>query len=126
MVIYGVGILAASLLGGNALGNLIGQLMGIDANVGGVGIAMLLLLGLTSLRAPGFSLGPMSAQGISFWNAMYIPIVIAMAAKQNVIAAVSSGPMALLAGVAAVTVSLLAIPLIARWGSGAVEDAEQA
>ncbi|HAL42567.1 MAG TPA: malonate transporter, partial [Gammaproteobacteria bacterium] len=43
MVIYGVGILAASLLGGNALGNLIGQLMGIDANVGGVGIAMLLL-----------------------------------------------------------------------------------
>ncbi len=125
MVIYGVGILAASLLGGNALGNLIGQLMGIDANVGGVGIAML-LLGLTSLRAPGFSLGPMSAQGISFWSAMYIPIVIAMAAKQNVIAAVSSGPMALLAGVAAVTVSFLAIPLIARWGSGAVEDAEQA
>jgi|TARA_X000000950_G_scaffold150826_1_gene185860 malonate transporter MadL subunit len=57
---------------------------------------------------------------------MYIPIVIAMAAKQNVIAAVSSGPMALLAGVAAVTVSFLAIPLIARWGSGAVEDAEQA
>ncbi|RPG46854.1 MAG: malonate transporter subunit MadL [Gammaproteobacteria bacterium TMED134] len=126
MVIYGVGILAVSLLGGNALGNLIGQLMGIDANVGGVGIAMLLLLGLTSLRAPGFSLGPMSAQGISFWSAMYIPIVIAMAAKQNVIAAVSSGPMALLAGVAAVTVSFLAIPLIARWGSGAVEDAEQA
>ena len=126
MVIYGVGILAASLLGGNALGNLIGQLMGIDANVGGVGIAMLLLLGLTSLRAPGFSLVPMSAQGISFWSAMYIPIVIAMAAKQNVIAAVSSGPMALLAGVAAVTVSFLAIPLIARWGSGAVEDAEQA
>ena len=126
MVIYGVGILAASLLGGNALGNLIGQLMGIDANVGGVGIAMPLLLGLTSLRAPGFSLGPMSAQGISFWSAMYIPIVIAMAAKQNVIAAVSSGPMALLAGVAAVTVSFLAIPLIARWGSGAVEDAEQA
>ncbi len=126
MVIYGVGILAASLLGGNALGNLIGQLMGIDANVGGVGIAMLLLLGLTSLRAPGFSLGPMSAQGISFWSAMYIPIVIAMAAKQNVIAAVSSGPMALLAGGAAVTVSFLAIPLIARWGSGAVEDAEQA
>ena len=126
MVIYGVGILAASLLGGNALGNLIGQLMGIDANVGGVGIAMLLLLGLTSLRAPGFSLGPMSAQGIRFWSAMYIPIVIAMAAKQNVIAGVSSGPMALLAGVAAVTVSFLAIPLIARWGSGAVEDAEQA
>ncbi|HBK17819.1 MAG TPA: malonate transporter, partial [Gammaproteobacteria bacterium] len=105
MVIYGVGILAASLLGGNALGNLIGQLMGIDANVGGVGIAMLLLLGLTSLRAPGFSLGPMSAQGISFWSAMYIPIVIAMAAKQNVIAAASSGPMALVAGGGARTLS---------------------
>jgi malonate transporter MadL subunit len=48
---------------------------------------------------------------------MYIPIVIAMAAKQNVVAAVSSGWLALVAGVAAVVVSFAMIPLLSRLGS---------
>jgi malonate transporter MadL subunit len=47
---------------------------------------------------------------------MYIPIVIAMAAKQNVVAAVSSGWLALVAGVAAVVVSFAMIPLLSRLG----------
>ncbi len=46
---------------------------------------------------------------------MYIPIVVAMAAKQNVIAAISSGWMAIIAGVAAVVASFLLIPVIARF-----------
>ena len=47
---------------------------------------------------------------------MYIPIVVAMAAKQNVLAAVSSGWLALIAGVAAVAVSFAMIPLLSRLG----------
>jgi malonate transporter MadL subunit len=47
---------------------------------------------------------------------MYIPIVVAMAAKQNVIAALSSGWMAIVAGVAAVVASLMLIPVLARFG----------
>ena len=47
---------------------------------------------------------------------MYIPIVIAMAAKQNVVAAVSSGWLAVVAGVAAVVVSFAMIPLLSRLG----------
>jgi len=47
---------------------------------------------------------------------MYIPIVVAMAVKQNVVAAVSSGWLAIIAGVAAVTVSFAMIPLLARFG----------
>jgi len=46
---------------------------------------------------------------------MYIPIVVAMAAKQNVIAAVSSGWLAVIAGVLAVAVSFAVIPLISRF-----------
>jgi malonate transporter MadL subunit len=46
---------------------------------------------------------------------MYIPIVVAMAAKQNVIGALSGGWMALLAGVGAVVVSFLLIPVLAHF-----------
>ena len=37
-------------------------------------------------------------QGVLFWSAMYIPIVVAMAATQNVVAALAGGPMAAIAG----------------------------
>ena len=53
---------------------------------------------------------------------MYIPIVVAMAAKQNVIAAVSSGWMAIVAGVAAVAVSFALIPLLDRVHIGEGDD----
>ncbi len=43
-----------------------------------------------------------SAGGITFWGAMYIPIVVAMAARQNVAGAIDGGGLALLAGVGAV------------------------
>ena len=84
MSVYGVGLLAACLVTGAFIGEVIGRLMGIDANVGGVGIAMLLLLTLTNLSHEKFQLKPITASGITFWSAMYIPIVVAMAAKQNV------------------------------------------
>ena len=47
---------------------------------------------------------------------MYIPIVVAMAAKQNVIAAVSSGWLAVIAGVGAVLVSFAMVPILSRMG----------
>jgi malonate transporter MadL subunit len=53
---------------------------------------------------------------------MYIPIVVAMAAKQNVIAAVSSGWLAIVAGVAAVVASFAMIPVLARFGDGGQDD----
>jgi malonate transporter MadL subunit len=53
---------------------------------------------------------------------MYIPIVVAMAAKQNVVAAISSGWMAIVAGVAAVVVSFAMIPVLAKIGSGSQQD----
>ncbi|HBK13500.1 MAG TPA: malonate transporter subunit MadL, partial [Gammaproteobacteria bacterium] len=91
MVIYGVGLLAACMLVGVILGDLLGQLIGVQANVGGVGIAMLLLLWATNASRLKPLFAPPTATGITFWSAMYIPIVVAMAAKQNVLAAVSSG-----------------------------------
>ena len=112
MIIYGVGILAACTLSGLYLGSLLGKLIGVNANVGGVGIAMLLLLAAVHFLPKELSSASISSKGISFWNAMYIPIVIAMAAKQNVIAALDGGLLAFLAGGLAVFVSFMLVPLL--------------
>ena len=52
---------------------------------------------------------------------MYIPIVVAMAAQQNVAAAASGGLLALVAGVSAVVVSFLLVPVISKIGSSKTE-----
>jgi malonate transporter MadL subunit len=114
MVIYGVALLSFCMLAGVLAGELIGDLVGADANVGGVGFAMLLLLLLSNLSPARFRLSPLTASGINFWNAMYIPIVVAMAASQNVFAAVTGGWLAIVAGTAAVAVSFAFIPLLDR------------
>jgi malonate transporter MadL subunit len=122
MIVYGVALLSFCLLLGTYLGEIIGLAIGVDANVGGVGIAMLLLIFLTNLFSQKFTLKPLTESGIGFWSAMYIPIVVAMAAKQNIIGALSSGWLAVIAGVLAVVVSFALIPLLSRIGG---DDDEQ-
>lgn len=118
MVIYGVALLSFCMLVGVFIGDILGELIGVQANVGGVGIAMLLLIILSNLMHRRFRLNPITESGIGFWSAMYIPIVVAMAAKQNVIAAVSSGWLAIVAGMAAVAASFAMIPVLARFSKG--------
>jgi malonate transporter MadL subunit len=122
VVIYGVALLSFCMLVGVFVGDLLGEVMGVQANVGGVGIAMLLLLVLSNLGSREAALSPITEKGIGFWSAMYIPIVVAMAARQNVFAALSGGWMAIVAGVAAVTASFAMIPLLARLGRGGQDD----
>ncbi len=122
MVIYGVALLSFCMLVGVFVGDLLGDIIGVQANVGGVGIAMILLIILSNLSHTKFTLGEPTEKGINFWSAMYIPIVVAMAAKQNVIAAVSSGWMAIIAGVAAVAVSFAMIPVLSKFGADDQHD----
>ncbi|MGD8339693.1 MAG: malonate transporter subunit MadL [Gammaproteobacteria bacterium] len=124
MIIYGVALLSFCMLFGVFVGDLLGDVIGAQANVGGVGIAMLLLIVLSSLSKKEFRLSPPTESGINFWSAMYIPIVVAMAAKQNVLAALSGGWMAIVAGTAAVAVSFAVIPLLDRVhiGEGSEND----
>jgi len=116
VVIYGVALLAFCMLVGVFAGEVLGAMIGVQANVGGVGIAMLLLILLCNMSGERFKLEPPTESGIGFWSAMYIPIVVAMAAKQNVLAAISGGWMAIIAGVAAVAASFAMIPVLARIG----------
>lgn len=118
MVIYGVSLLAGCMIAGLFLGELLGKLIGVQANVGGVGIAMLLMILFADFLRKRGRLNPVSQQGVIFWSSIYIPVVVAMAAKQNVVAAVKGGPTALLAGVLAVVVGCALVPLISRIGAG--------
>lgn len=102
MVIYGVALLSGCLIAGLFCGQLLGRLIGVQANVGGVGIAMLLLIFVSDRLRKAGRLKPVSQQGIVFWSSIYIPVVVAMAASQNVVSAVEGGPVALLAGALAV------------------------
>ncbi len=49
MVIYGVAILSFCMLLGLILGELFGKMLGIDANIGGVGLAMVFLVLLSTI-----------------------------------------------------------------------------
>lgn len=123
MVIYGVALLAGCMIAGIFVGELLGKLIGVQANVGGVGIAMLMLILLSDYLRKNGKLNPVSRQGVVFWSSIYIPVVVAMAAKQNVLAAVKGGPAAILAGTLAVLVSFALVPVISRIGNPDVEDA---
>jgi malonate transporter MadL subunit len=114
MIIYGVAILAFCFVAGQLVGEALGQLMGINANVGGVGFAMLLLIVLHDLFIKKEVLDNQTKRGIQFWSQMYIPIVVAMSAIQNVKLAVFSGAMALAAGIVPVLLSIATIPLLAK------------
>lgn len=121
MVIYGVALLGACLLAGMFAGDLLGLWMGVEANVGGVGIAMLLLIAACHWRPPGVRLGEATASGLTFWSAMYIPIVVAMAARQNVLAAADGGWLAILAGILAVAAGFALVPALTRLAKGRAE-----
>ncbi len=112
MVIYGVAILAGCFLVGTIAGEFIGALMGVDSNVGGVGIAMLLLIIVVDKLVKSGKISKPALDGLSFWNQMYIPVVIAMAASQNVLGALTGGPLAILSGIAVVLISWACVPLL--------------
>lgn len=122
MIIYGVALLAACMIAGTFVGDYLGVLLGVKANVGGVGIAMLLLVAASaSARLRHLVEGP-SGDGIKFWSAMYIPIVVAMAARQNVVAAAHGGILAIAAGVIATAVCFALVPVLSRLSARSQRD----
>jgi len=116
LVIYGVALLSICLISGLFVGEVLGKIIGVQANVGGVGIAMLLLIFLSDVLRKRSRLTEVSQRGVVFWSSIYIPVVVAMAAKQNVLGAIKGGPAALLAGALAVAVCFAFVPLISRIG----------
>ena len=123
MIVYGVALLSVCLLLGMFIGEVLGVLLRVEANVGGVGIAMLfLVMASNSNRFKALTEGA-AGSGIQFWSAMYIPIVVAMAAQQDVAGATEGGLLAVTAGIAAVIVSFALVPVFSKIGKSPRADA---
>lgn len=114
MIIFGTALLAACHLLGIFLGDLLGQAMGVKTNVGGVGIAMLLLIFARLYMQKKNLLPKLTEIGVEYWGAMYIPVVVAMAAQQDVVAALRGGPVAVLSAFGAVLLCACVIAFINR------------
>ena len=114
MKIYGVAILAACFIIGQFLGEALGYLLNIDANVGGVGFAMLLLIVINQWLDKKNLLSKESQEGIGFWSAMYLPVIVAMSATQDVASAISGSAVAIIAGIMVTVIPLLMLPVISK------------
>jgi malonate transporter MadL subunit len=99
-------------------------LLSVKANVGGVGIAMMLLIAAKLWLVQRGLLSRGLKLGVEFWRALYIPIVVAIAAQQNVVSAIKGGPIALIASVGALIACFAAVSLISRF-SGRVETMDE-
>lgn len=56
--------------------------------------------------------------GIEVASALYLPVIVAMVFQSDVYGAFSAGPVALIAGLSALVVSLLLVNLISKIGGG--------
>ena len=124
MTIFGVALLALCTLLGALLGDWLGMALHVKSNVGGVGIAMILLI---AARAWLTRKGPLSHPfklGVEFWAALYIPIVVAMASIQNVAGAVRGGPVVITAAIGSVLLCWAVMAVIARTGGKSGEAPE--
>jgi len=114
MKIYGVAFLAACFLLGQLAGKYLGIALGVGGNVGGVGLAMLLLVVVNDRFYNKTSIHPETKSGIIFWSTMYIPVVIAMASVLNVKVALTGGWVAVFSGIIATSCCYLLIPMLSR------------
>ena len=115
MEIFGFGIVAFCMFIGSFIGRGLGEILGVSGDVGGVGFAMLLLVFISNYReAKGKPLSEKTQNGIILLSALYIPIIVAMSAIQNVVAAFAGGAVAFLAGGVATIGAMLLIPLISK------------
>ena len=111
-MIYGTALLAACMLCGSYIGNVLGALLGLKSDVGGVGFAMLLLLLVTNSKKLSEKLPNGTFEGLNFWSGMFLPIIIALSAGQNVYSAMSSGAVAIIAGLAATALAFVLVPVL--------------
>ena len=111
-MIYSLVTLALGMLLGKYIGTCFGSLVGINADVGGVGFAILLLLFVNNCKWFPFAKKPDFTQGMNFWKKMYMPVVVAMAASQNVYRMLTSGMVAIVAGAAVVAFPFLLLYIL--------------
>ncbi len=117
MEIYGLGLIGLCMFLGSFVGNLLGGFMGLNKDMGGVGFGMIFLIIITNqLNSRGYAISERVSKGITLTSALYIPIVVAMSATQDVVKAFSSGIVAIIIGLVVTLVCLGLVPIISKIG----------
>lgn len=116
MIIYGVALLSFCYFTGNLIGDILGAIVGLDSNVGGTGFAMLLLILISDHMLGKGTLSAKAQAGVEFWNGMFLPVIVAMCAIQNVKGAISAGATAFVGGIVTTLLCMCLIPIISRIG----------
>ena len=114
VVMFGTALLAVCYLLGTVAGDALGILIGVKANVGGVGFAMILLIASLHFAHKRGLITAGTDRGVTFWAALYIPVVVAMSATQHVVVAFKSGMVAGLGAAGSVVVCAGMIAVINR------------
>lgn len=96
------------------MGEALGLAFNLKGNLGGVGFGMLMLIFLNDYFKRKEMLLPETEKGILFWSSMYIPVVVAMSATQNVKAALSGGWVAILVAIFTTAACYSLIPVMAK------------
>ena len=122
-MIYGVATLAGCYLLGKILGTALGMATGINSDIGGVGFGILLMILLTNSKKLKFTQKDGFKKSVTFWKTMYIPVVVAMAASQNVYRMLTSGMVAIVGGIASVTFPFLLLYLLHKRDERREKDA---
>jgi malonate transporter MadL subunit len=117
MKIYGVSILAVCFLIGQIMGHFLGKAFQLAGNLGGVGFAMLILVISNDYFKRKNLLQRETENGILFWTSMYIPVVVAMSATQNVKAALSGGWVAIIVAIIATAACYSLIPVLNKFAN---------
>lgn len=115
MEIFGLGIVAICMFIGSFIGRFLGGVLGVQGDVGGVGFAMIFLVVISNyLESKNKGFSTKTENGILLLSALYIPIVIAMAAIQDVVSAFAGGLVAFAAGGLATIGAMFLVPLISK------------
>jgi len=111
---FGTALLAGCYLLGIVAGDALGTLIGVKANVGGVGFAMILLIASLHFVHRRGLMTAGTERGVTFWAALYISVVVVIFEKKNVLVAFKSGIVAVLGAAGSVVVCACMIAVINR------------
>ncbi|MCR4399192.1 MAG: malonate transporter subunit MadL [Firmicutes bacterium] len=124
MEIYGMAVVSVCYLVGMYAGTILARFLGLTGDVGGVGFGMLLLILVTTSRYWEEKIPAKTKRGVELVSALYIPIVVAMVARSDVVAALKGGWIALVTGAAATFLGLLMVPVLA--GKAKIQEGRSA
>lgn len=120
MPIYGTALLSLCLLTGLTVGRLIGAALGVDADIGGVGIAMILLIvGCDALQRRGPMKAPTERHR---FGARCICPSWSRWQRARMCSEHFRAVMAIVAGLAAVAASFVLVAVLAKSGSKEEKD----